>query len=1102
MQDACGLSTQPLVVNVRNFGTTAVSNIPVVASITGATPTTLTATIAGPIPAGQTTTATIGTLNTFDGGSLALNIRTVLSNDTTPANDAFQGTLSISPGRVPIATNPPRCPGSPAILMTAMEQGAQYAWFDQATGGMPLGTGMAFTTPPLSANTNFWVQRLNNLATVGLQSNAGWAGGALDPNICNTNGAYGLQFNVSRPVTLTSVTIYPTGPGNIVIRLLSGVDATCAGTTVLRTATAVSPGAGALTVTLNFPLAIGTGYILDAYGTVPTLFRSNAFTSQGYPLNSSDGSVSITGQTFNFTNQYYYWFFDWRLGSEGCDDERTLVPVALSSSACLADLDFEASGPPTTFRGGTVTIDSTIDNQGPDLATDVTFTATAPAGLVFQSNTGACTTALPCALGDQRPGPAQAISTTWSVPTNYSGTSSLAFTLAASTSETDPDLVNNAQTVNVLLVSPVDLSVSINATATAPGGERFTYDIVVQNAGPGIAVNTNLSIPIDPLFSSATTSGCLNDPGGTPACRLGDIAPNTSRTIRVSVNSGPTTTGLAALEASVTSLSPETDISNDRAQSQVDLQLFTDLELTAQVAPSPIVPGGNPVVFALDIRNGGPSASTGAVVTSTIPMALTGITTSGCDEDPRGVPTCTLSAVQPSGTVSSITIQGELGADQTGMGAASFSVNAANRDNDPTNNARDFVLNFEPQADLAMSILPPLTDIISGQPIQIRVRPLNLGPSLAQNLQVSTTLPAGLLGARTEGCAEDPNGIPVCTVGDLRPNQNADNIILTATVSPSTVGEFTTVFQIQGATNDVLTDNNTTEVTLTAVERSEIRPTLSASSPSVVSNREIDFTLTIEAGPSDARGVFATFTVPDQLTIVSGQGCLNDVTVNPRCRIGVASASTPTQVVVTARADQVIQTVSGEVSVEIETTTEGNDTADDQASLTVEILPPTDIDLWMEASVNPTRAMPGDEVAFLVTVRNRGPANAQDVVLNVSLPDGTTLTTAEGCEEGSMATPTCTVGNVLANSGTQARFEVELGGMAMGDLVFEAAVASATGDEANPGDESAQAVVTLPIIEPDAGFPADTAPRRRPWKPTAAAAAPPAARPARRPHHC
>jgi len=61
----------------------------------------------------------------------------------------------------PTAAGETTCSGSTATL-TATAPGGAYSWYDAATGGNLLSTGVTFTTPTLTANTTYYVQTVVN----------------------------------------------------------------------------------------------------------------------------------------------------------------------------------------------------------------------------------------------------------------------------------------------------------------------------------------------------------------------------------------------------------------------------------------------------------------------------------------------------------------------------------------------------------------------------------------------------------------------------------------------------------------------------------------------------------------------------------------------------------------------------------------------------------------------------------------------------------------------------------------------------------------------------------------------------------------------------
>ena len=92
----------------------------------------------------------------------------------------------------------------------------------------------------------------------------------------------------------------------------------------------------------------------------------------------------------------------------------------------------------------------------------------------------------------------------------------------------------------------------------------------------------------------------------------------------------------------------------------------TDLTIAKTDSPDPVV-AGNSLSYTVTVENSSSSTdATGVVVTDTPPAALSGFVTTGCDEDPGGVPTCTLGTVLAGTSVQySITADVDPGASGT-----------------------------------------------------------------------------------------------------------------------------------------------------------------------------------------------------------------------------------------------------------------------------------------------------------------------------------------------------------------------------------------------------------------------------------------------------
>jgi hypothetical protein len=268
--------------------------------------------IAGATSDTYTTPALAGT--TYFRARTGCNANSVLSNVTTITVTNPQ-VLTVSP---PLTV----CAGSPATLTATGSAGTTLRYFETATGGTALGTGASFTTAPLSASRQYFVEGVNGQAsTAGPTTNSIGAAAA-------TNLTYGLIFSVTTPTNLNGVYVYPGSAGTVNIEYQSSTNAVIQSTTATFTAANI----GTKTyVPLNFALQAGTGFRLMMISSTggATLSRNTAGAS--YPYTSTNGGLSITGNTFTGYPQYYYYFYDWQLGRECVSATRTPIQVHVNT---------------------------------------------------------------------------------------------------------------------------------------------------------------------------------------------------------------------------------------------------------------------------------------------------------------------------------------------------------------------------------------------------------------------------------------------------------------------------------------------------------------------------------------------------------------------------------------------------------------------------------------------------------------------------------------------------------------------------------------------------------------------------------------------------
>ncbi len=209
-----------------------------------------------------------------------------------------------------------------ATLLAEVSSGS-LLWYDQPDGNL-LAEGNAFTTPPLSETTAYYVVNVDTLEAPGL-----YAAGQVEPTgdeLYSGNQYNGrLLFNAYKPFVLQSVTVYTDTEGQREIVLLDADD------NVLQSLLIDVPE-GQSTIELNFEVPQAEGLQLTTNSTVnqqqlgfqgPRLQRSKG-TGVVYPY-EVPGVLSIYNT--NFGEEYYYYFYDWQIMVPGKFCESAPVEV-------------------------------------------------------------------------------------------------------------------------------------------------------------------------------------------------------------------------------------------------------------------------------------------------------------------------------------------------------------------------------------------------------------------------------------------------------------------------------------------------------------------------------------------------------------------------------------------------------------------------------------------------------------------------------------------------------------------------------------------------------------------------------------------------------
>ena len=263
-----------------------------------------------------------------------------------------------------------------------------------------------------------------------------------------------------------------------------------------------------------------------------------------------------------------------------------------------------SSSPSPVFAGANVTYTFTIQNAfgGANLAPNVTFTDTLPAGTTLVSATGpvgACTgtTTVTCPVGDLLPGAAQSVevivTTSAATPTDLNGVFNN--TASVASSQPDPDTANNSAVVATTLAVPgptdVDLTLVGPESLLIDREAAFTYTVI--NLGPNAAggVTLTANLPAGVTFGTATpTFGGSCTGTGPVSCDLGALLNGASASVTVTFTPTaltPTAAGLLSIGGTVAVASGDPVPANNTRV--LTPRLVTPLDLARAMAQDPAV---------------------------------------------------------------------------------------------------------------------------------------------------------------------------------------------------------------------------------------------------------------------------------------------------------------------------------------------------------------------------------------------------------------------------------------------------------------------------------------------------------------------------------
>jgi len=159
----CGDSSTQFELAIQNLGVTTQDSIPVSVMVNGPSGMiTLSDTLFGALACDEIDSLTLGSFNTFAGGTYTFTAIVGLGGDEVAANDTLRDTVFFRSLLPPTFATPGAvCPGD-SITLTATDTlyaDTDFEWYDVT--GTPLGNGVSFNTGPINDTVIFFLGRIS-----------------------------------------------------------------------------------------------------------------------------------------------------------------------------------------------------------------------------------------------------------------------------------------------------------------------------------------------------------------------------------------------------------------------------------------------------------------------------------------------------------------------------------------------------------------------------------------------------------------------------------------------------------------------------------------------------------------------------------------------------------------------------------------------------------------------------------------------------------------------------------------------------------------------------------------------------------------------------
>ncbi|MBO6124014.1 MAG: DUF11 domain-containing protein [Methanobrevibacter sp.] len=680
----------------------------------------------------------------------------------------------------------------------------------------------------------------------------------------------------------------------------------------------------------------------------------------------------------------------------------------------------------------------TVSNNGPDIAHNVTVYDVLPSSLIYigcdgdyDNNTGIWT------IGTLDNGKTVRLN----IRCKINRTGLTQNNVSVNGSEFDYDLTNNYDEELIYVNRAADLSIVKSVDkSNANYGDLVKWTLTISNKGPDNATNVIIGdvLPEGFIYIQSTVNFINN------TLTINKI--NVGQTVTVDIITQVNITGDYLNIANVSSDEYDYNLTDNEDDEPITVNPASDLSVTKTASDS------NPqyhdeITWEIVITNNGPDIAHNITVKDLLPESLIWIDD---DSDGKYDPISGELFLEILDVGESFTFSIDTLVNATGSIENNVTVNGSEYDYNITNNKANETIEVEKSADVSIVKLvnesnPNYNDLITWTLIIS-----NKGPDKANNIEVEDVLPEGLIYVShnaTKGILYEGKWVMCCL-------ENGEEQRFELVTRINKTGKITNIATIHADEYDFNESNNIDNETIDVPLAVDVAVVINVNNTNPYFGEKVTWMISVvNNGPDNATGVELTDILPEGVIFVDYNSTKGPYD-NEKWNIGSLNVGETQYLNITT-----ISNALGEIINDAEVISKEYDwnKLNNHDDSKIDVKPVVDLAITKLAD-NPTPKY-GQKVKWIITVTNKGPNNAHNVIVYEEIPEGLTVLKSNGNYDGK----SWTVGNL--NVGESKELKITCKVTSTGEIVNHVNVKSDEYDPDLSNNDANKSIIVPPASD-------------------------------------